>query len=102
MIIHFERSGGFAGIGLHATVDTEQLSQPEAETLKELVSQADFFQLPAQIIQKSPGPDQFNYRLTINEGGRSHGVAIQGSDLPENVQRLLQELTRIARSQRSG
>ena len=60
MKIHFERSGGFMGKSIHATVDTSTLPDPEAEALEEMLSEATFFALPAadEAEPQAPGIDQ--------------------------------------------
>ena len=73
MQIDFERSGGFTGIPLTVSVDTDSLAANEAYELKELVTVANFFKLPARTAAASSGAaDQFSYRLTVNANGQKH------------------------------
>jgi hypothetical protein len=45
MKIHFERTGGFAGLVNSATVDTGSLSSDEAHKVENMVQQANLFKV---------------------------------------------------------
>jgi Spy/CpxP family protein refolding chaperone len=47
MQIHFERSGGFAGLRLAMALDEQSLTPQEARKLKELIEAVDFYASPA-------------------------------------------------------
>jgi hypothetical protein len=65
MRIYFERSGGFAGMRVAVTLDTESLGSEETNELQKLVDTANFFALPPTITTTSPaGVDQFQYKVT--------------------------------------
>lgn len=98
MRIQFERSGGFAGMLVQATVDTNSLPPPEAGNIVDLVEDANFFNLPAQISSSSPGADQFQYKLTVEEGDRCHTVETSEGAVPDSLRPLLRQLTLRARS----
>lgn len=100
MRIHFERTGGFAGMRMTATVDTESLSPDEARDWREMVDAAGFFDLPATITTPTPGADRFQYKLTVEAEGRRHTVEMGEAAAPEALQPLLQRLTAVARSTR--
>lgn len=99
MIIFFERTGGFAGIRMKTTVDTDELPPHEANPLKDMIYNANFFDLPEEMTSHS-GADRFYYRLTIQDGSRSHTVEMSGSSVPDDLQPLLQELNQLAHSRR--
>ncbi|MBM4422444.1 MAG: hypothetical protein FJ030_03500 [Chloroflexi bacterium] len=98
MKISFERAGGFAGMRVAHTVDTDSLSADDARELHQLVEAACFFDLPAVIQSSAPGGDQFQYKLTVEAGGRTHTVEAGDAAAPETLQPLLLRLTRLARS----
>ena len=100
MRIHFERTGGFTGMTTTTTVDTETLSAEAAQELQEMVTEAGFFDLPAQMTSQTPGADQFHYMLTVESEGQKHTVEGSDAALPESLEPLLRRLTRLARSQR--
>ncbi len=100
MRIQFERTGGFAGMRLAATIDTATLSSDQGGALQGLIDDAHFFDLPAQIPAPPQAADQFHYRITIEAEGKQHTVeAGEGSASPA-LQALLQQLVLLARSTR--
>lgn len=98
MRILFERSGGFAGMLVRASIDTASLSKEEADKLEKLVAEAGFFDLPVQLASPSPGADQFQYKVSIEEGDRRHTVETSDQAAPDSLRPLLRELTVRARS----
>lgn len=100
MRIHFERTGGFAGMRMVATIDTESLSPDKARDLQELVDTSGFFDLPAGTSTGMSGADRFHYRLTVETEGREHTVQVGDAALPEALWPLLRRLTVLARSGR--
>ncbi len=100
MRIHFERTGGFAGMRMTATVDTESLPAEEGGELQELVEAAGFFDLPAVITIGAPGADRFRYKLTVEAEGQRHTVEVGEAAAPEALRPLLQRLTAVTRSTR--
>jgi hypothetical protein len=100
MKIHFERSGGFTGIRLATTVDSQEISPEEAQMLRADLEKASFFDLPAHIQGQAKGADRFHYRVRVQEGEREHEVEIDEGAAPENLQPLLQNLSNLARRSR--
>jgi hypothetical protein len=98
MKIEFERSGGFAGMRIQATVDTETLSAEAADELRAAVEAADFFNLPRKITARDEGADRFQYRLTVDAGQQKHTVETSDAGAPDALQPLLRRLTVLARS----
>jgi hypothetical protein len=97
MKILFERTGGFAGLKLQGTLDTSDLPPTQAHHLKELLKKSRFFELPAELELQSPGPDQFNYKVTVeNESGRHTVEACDGA-IPGEMRPLLDFLARSFR-----
>jgi hypothetical protein len=100
MKIYFERSGGFMGNTVSAVVDTNQIPPERALPLLEKIEDADFFDLP-----ESPGgalegvavPDELNYKVTVEVAGVQHTVKTSDNNAPQQLQPLLQELSRFAR-----
>lgn len=98
MRIYFERSGGFMGLRVAGTVDTDALAAEEADTLVEMVESAGFFSLPAQLLPTSEGGDRFQYRLVVEDESRRHSVETDGSAVPESLWPLLRRLTILTRA----
>jgi hypothetical protein len=89
MNIHLERSGGFAGLRQSSDLESSQLSQEEGDELNRLVETSGFFDLPAEVRATAPGADRFQYKLTVNDGARTHTVALDEAAVPERLRPLL-------------
>jgi hypothetical protein len=100
MIIYFERSGGFMGRSVSTTVDTNRIEPERALSLLEKIEDADFFDLPKSpgaSIEGFQGADDFCYKVTVEVAGVQHTVETSENNAPEELQPLLQELSRLAR-----
>src|SRR4051794_979659 len=74
MRVQLRRSGGFANqTPLMWSLDSDTLSPEQAQTLRTLVEQAQFFSLPPELRVKGAG-DPFQYDLTVEDGSRRHSV----------------------------
>ncbi|MEP7289221.1 MAG: protealysin inhibitor emfourin [Chloroflexota bacterium] len=96
MRLTFERSGGFAGMRLTASVDTDTLPAEEAAALNREVAVAHVFDLPA-VLNAPSGADQFSYTLTVEANGKQHTIEANEGGVPETLRPLLQHLTSLAR-----
>jgi hypothetical protein len=71
MKIHYERSGGFAGLIKKATIDTDQLPSQSASEIHKLVQKVDFKSFKNKG-DHPQNPDAFNYQITIeNQNAKS-------------------------------
>ena len=102
MRISFERSGGFAGITMKTAVDEKDLTPDEAQKLRQLVEETDFFNSPGKITSRSPQPDRFQYELKLEEKGRQNTVTVSEEVLPEKLKPLIQWLMEKARQTKKG
>ena len=102
MKIQLERSGGFTGIPLRSSIDTDQLDPDESKTLTELVESARFFDLTAKITPSKIGADRFNYKLTIETAGRSHTVEFNEANTPDSLSALIKQVTLLGRAGHKG
>lgn len=100
MRIHFVRTGGFAGMQLANTIDSEELPEDEVQALKSELDNARFFELPTYLSGGTGGADRFQYEITVDDGRQKHTVAAGESALPSNVQPLVQHLEQLARTSR--
>jgi Emfourin len=100
MRINFERTGGFMGMHLAVEVTTETLPPAEANELETLVDSAHFFDLPSSFKPSTGGADRYQYKLTVERGDQFHTVETSESATPENLQPLIEHLTKVARSRR--
>lgn len=98
MVIRFERSGGFAGIRLTATVDTEALPAKAADRVQKLIAEAGFYQLPANVGTSAGAADRFEYTVMVEAAGKQHVVTICEAAAEPELRRLLEWLTQAATS----
>lgn len=97
--IFFERTGGFMGRKVSLNIDMDDLPDEQAELLGNLVDEADFFELPADLTQPAM-PDGFSYNITVSSDERQHSVRVSDTTAPDGLRPLLEELSRQARMQR--
>ena len=83
---------------LTTALDTEMLSPEEADRLNRLIAAAAFFDQPASLKSATPGPDRFQYHVTVEEGGRKKQVEMDESSVPETCRPLLDYLLDSARA----
>ena len=98
MHIEFVRSGGFAGMRLSASIDSQHLLPEQASTLEKMIADSGFFDLPEQIKPTAPGPDRFEYRVVISSAGQTHSVNVNEAVIPDRLNPLLDFLTTLAMS----
>jgi len=97
--ILFERTGGFMGRKVSVTIDLDDLPEEQAEALDEMLDEADFFELPADLT-KPAIPDAFTYNITVFSDNEQHSVRVSDATAPDNLRPLLEELSNQARMQR--
>jgi len=109
MRIVFSRSGGFANIPLQVEIDTtgqyfifgvsrerRPLTNENVQRVLDLVRQSNFFSFPQQPDRRSAGPDEFTYSISIENGG-SRALRLSESELPEELEPLLNVLESLAK-----
>jgi len=97
--ILFERTGGIMGRKVSVTIDMDDLPGEQAELLGDLLDEADFFELPADLT-KSAVPDAFTYNITVFSDEGQHSVRVSDTTAPDDLRPLLEELSKRARMQR--
>jgi hypothetical protein len=95
--IDLERSGGFAGTSLKASVDTSRLPADEAGTIAGLVDRVDFDALAAGTGAPARAPDRFQYDLVVRRGKRRHALSLGESQVPPELRPLLDHLVALAK-----
>ena len=94
MKIKFARSGGFGGLRLSSTLDTEALPVEEASRIRQLVESSGFFELDVSPKEASSVRDRFEYRVAIeSQVWGSHAVVLPESMIPDDMRPLLDYLT---------
>ncbi|MBN1451215.1 MAG: hypothetical protein JW963_09390 [Anaerolineales bacterium] len=97
--IFFERTGGFMGRKVSTAIDLDDLPDEQAELLDDLLDEADFFELPADLTRPAM-PDAFTYNITVSSDERQHSVRVSDSTAPDDLRPLLEELSKQARMRR--
>ena len=98
--IKYERSGGFAGIGVHADFEPGDLPEDQMQSLLDLLDEMDFRDLPEQLTGESSMPDQFTYQITVKTTQWEHTVIARDASAPDKVLELARLLDQIARRRR--
>jgi hypothetical protein len=89
--IEFERSGGFAGIPVRASVSADALDPRERAGLEALLAREQ-----AGPAARAGAPDRFQYDVTVIAGGRRHRVRLGERELDESLRALIDRLERDA------
>lgn len=93
-IITFERSGGVVGNEVYFEVELNSLQPDQASRLMNMVEKADFFNIPSNL-SMSATPDEFHYKVTVDNGGEHHIVRATDTTMPKTLQPLVRELTML-------
>lgn len=96
MHLEYERTGGFAGMTMSASVEVDSLPPAERDEVCRLVDDAGFFDIPNSTGDAS-GADQFGYSITVEDGDRRHTVLTNDGTVPASLRPLLDWLNRAAR-----
>jgi hypothetical protein len=93
-----QRSGGFAGVVLRSTVDTDDLDPAERVNYLELLDGLDLAELAKGAKQPAPQqPDRFHYDLSVELDGQHFALQYGEHDLPTQLKPLTQLLVERAR-----
>ena len=92
MKVHFEETGGLAGIGSYASVDSDLLLPKEVSELEQLIKDADFLQLAPQSSITSRGADYLKYKITLETDNIKHSISTTDLTMPPNVRPLVRYL----------
>jgi hypothetical protein len=85
MKVSIVRGGGLAGLVETTTVDSETLASEDASMLRAKVEEAGLLDLPERIGGAARQPDQFSYKLIVEDQGRTSTVYVSEEDLPEPI-----------------
>jgi hypothetical protein len=97
--IIFQVSGGvayFPKLASPRTVDVEKLDAESRHDLERLIQDAAFFDLPAILPAPRGAADCQTYRITIEDAGRHHTVAVTEPISRVALQALVERLRRLA------
>jgi hypothetical protein len=97
--IHFERTGGFAGIRLAAELEIDELPDDEKKEILNLLDELDFEDLPEKLDSTTIMPDGFTYNITIRAREKEYSVQTSETSMPKDLQTLIEILERFAKKQ---
>ena len=101
MRIEFVRTGGFSGLRLELSLDTNELDFSQASELEALVHDSGFFDLRLPRADRTPGADRLQYRLRISSpAGGDREAVLRDADVPQRLLPLLAHLTSLALNRR--
>ena len=95
--IHYERTGGFAGLHLKKTIIIADLPISEAHEIQDLIENASFFSLPENLPSPEPGVDRFHYLIEVTTSDRQHRVEFGESAAIGKIKPLVDKLNELAR-----
>lgn len=92
--VTFKRSGGFIGKGMKYELNLNQLPTEDARYLIHLIEQAQFFDLPENLIIKF-NPDEYQYTITVDADVMTHTVRTNDSTMPASLRPLVDQLSSL-------
>lgn len=99
MRVQFQVSGGvgfFPGLAAPRTIDVDALGPDELRSLRQLVNEARFFELPARQAAPRGAADYQTYQITIEDEGRRHTVAVPDPVTEPSLRSLISRLRALA------
>ena len=100
MRIRFEQTGGIMGRKISLDLDTSELPADEAETLRQVLDDTNFFALPENLVAH-PVPDELQYLITVETDDVVHSVRAGDTTATSALRALIQILSQQARSRRT-
>ncbi len=95
--ILYERTGGFMGRKVSLSLNLDELPASQSSALETLLDQADFFNLPENLVSR-PMPDEFTYTITVIAKTQHHSVHLSETTVPDSLRSLLDDLSKRARA----
>jgi hypothetical protein len=82
------------------TIDTDNVPVEDGRAFREMVTVSDFFKLPPEFLSPQSRPDQFHYKLTVEDNSARHTIEMDETEVPEKLQPLITRLLAEARQAR--
>ena len=92
--ITFKRCGGFVGKGMRFHLSLDELPTSDARALIRLIEQAQFFNIPENLIVKF-NPDEYQYTITVDAGVICHTVRTNDTTMPALLRPLVDQLSSL-------
>ncbi|HET6878600.1 MAG TPA: protealysin inhibitor emfourin [Pirellulales bacterium] len=97
MRLHFQQSGGFAGLVKGAEFDTATLPVGQARALERLVHESGI--TSSGEFRSTAARDLWQYDITIEDGNRNVSISFDDGTVPNGAVALLRYLKKHARPQ---
>lgn len=94
--ITFERTGGFTGMPLQASLSITALSDEEVREILELLDASGFFRYEIPEMPEGHIPDQFFYRIEVDRTDSRHVVSVYEQQVTDDLRPLIRFLIRKA------
>jgi hypothetical protein len=89
--IELARSGGYGGMTMYSSVDTDELEPGDAEAVQAMVDDVDWASLPAPAA-RAGAPDRFQYRVSVTGADSHREVLVGETEMPPALRRLVDEV----------
>lgn len=96
-VIHFERSGGFAGLITKVDIDSKDLSIEEQKNLEKLINNSGILTREEKMNMQNPMPDQFQYTFNIRYDHKQLNLILTEEQVTDKIRPLIKYLLRKAR-----
>lgn len=96
--IWFERNGGFGGLTLRTEIDNKTMDMAEADSIRKMIDQINFFEVQISDSLSLGMPDQFTYKIRMERDDKSRTLEFNDSNLPVNFHPFIRYLVQKARS----
>ncbi len=102
MKILFQRSGGIAGTVMETKLDSAALSPEQHSELTNLIESASFFSQPEKLEGPPGSADDYEYRLSVEDGARQHSIVFDHLATPTEMKPLVRWLTATSAPKKSA
>jgi len=70
-------------------INSKDLDTSEEEHLKTMINRSDIFNLPEPVKNSSTMPDQFQYKVSIQQDGRKRELNLDEENVPDHLRNLI-------------
>jgi hypothetical protein len=100
--IHYEKAGGVLGREVATDIDLNEIPGDEMQEIMRLITEANFFDIPQNLIASPSTPDEYAYTITVDAGNTHHTIQTSDSSAPESLRPLLEKLSLLAKADNPG
>lgn len=100
--IHYEKTGGMLGREVMTDIDLNEVPGDEVQEIMRLITEANFFDIPQNLIAAQAVPDEYEYTITVDAGNTHHTIQTTDSSAPESLRPLLEKLSALAKANNPG